>query len=186
MARGGPPRVFRAWPSPSGPQGRHRSPALKGGSRRSFLTASQKRFSGALDAGGADPGNARCSGTVGRVTRTDRASAVPKTRVTAGNHRPAGFGASRPASATVPVSAPAREGAAQPTPQARTVPAHSPLRPWSWRSCPYQFTRSFFGTWRLLLPVPAWAEAPASVRRRRALEKPVEEIVTTSAAPVVP
>lgn len=112
----------------------------------------------------------RCSGTVGWVTRTDRASAVPKTRVTAGNHRPAGFGASRPASAAVPVSAPAREGAAQPTPQARTVRAHSPLRPWSWRSCPYQFRRSFFGTWRLLLPVPAWAEAPASVRRRRALE----------------
>jgi hypothetical protein len=26
-----------AWPSPSGPQGRQRSPALKGGSRRSFL-----------------------------------------------------------------------------------------------------------------------------------------------------
>ena len=33
-----------------------------------------------------------------------------------------GSGASRPASAAVPVSAPAREGAAQPTPQARRCP----------------------------------------------------------------
>ena len=48
-----------AWPSPSGPLGRQRSPALKGGSRRSFLRSGQKRSSGALDAGGADPDNAR-------------------------------------------------------------------------------------------------------------------------------
>jgi hypothetical protein len=33
-------------------------------------------------------------------------------RVTASNHRPTGSGDSRPASAAVPVSAPAREGAA--------------------------------------------------------------------------
>jgi hypothetical protein len=39
-----------------------------------------------------------------------------------------GSGASRPASAAAPVSAPAREGAAQPTPRARTDPRHSPLR----------------------------------------------------------
>ena len=36
-------------------------------------------------------------GTVGRVTRTDRLGAVPKTRVTASNHRPMGSGDSRPA-----------------------------------------------------------------------------------------
>ena len=38
---GGSPRALRAWPvawpSPSGPLGRQRSLALKGGSRRSFL-----------------------------------------------------------------------------------------------------------------------------------------------------
>ena len=43
-------------------------------------------------------------------------------RVTAGNHRPAGSGDSRPASAAAPGSAPAREGEAQPTPRARTDP----------------------------------------------------------------
>ena len=50
-------------------------------------------------------------------------------RVTAGHHRPAGSGDSRPASAAAPVSAPAREGAAQPPPpRARTVPRSFPAK----------------------------------------------------------
>jgi hypothetical protein len=65
VAREGSPRASRAWPlawpSPSGPLGRQRSTALKGGSRRSFLRSGQKRSPGALDAGGADPDNARRS-----------------------------------------------------------------------------------------------------------------------------
>jgi hypothetical protein len=60
------PRVLRAWPLawplPSGPLGWQRSPALKGGSCRSFLRSGQKRPSGALDAGGTTPDNARRSG----------------------------------------------------------------------------------------------------------------------------
>lgn len=43
------------------PEGRQRSPALKGGSRRSFLRSGLKRSSGAPDAGGANPDNARRS-----------------------------------------------------------------------------------------------------------------------------
>ncbi len=74
--RGGSPRAFRAWPSawpsPSGPQGRQRSPALKGGSRRSFLRSGQKRSWGALDAGGADPDNARRSSLVAGNSLGDR------------------------------------------------------------------------------------------------------------------
>jgi hypothetical protein len=68
----------------------------------------------------------RIVGTVGRVTRTDRLCAVPETRVTASNHRPAGSGDSRPASAASTGSAPALEGEAQPTPRARTDPRPFP------------------------------------------------------------
>ena len=46
--------------------------------------------------------------------------------MTASNHRPAGSGDSRPASAASPGSAPAREGEAQPTPWARTAPRPFP------------------------------------------------------------
>ena len=64
------------------------------------------------------------------AARTDRLSAVPETRVTASNHRPAGSGDSRPASAAAPGSASAREGEAQPTPRAQTDPRPIPrLRP---------------------------------------------------------
>jgi len=52
-----------AWPLPSGPLGWQRSPALRGGSRRSFLRSGLKRSSGALDAGGASPDNVRRSGS---------------------------------------------------------------------------------------------------------------------------
>jgi len=84
-------------------------------------------------------------GTVGRVTRTDRPSAVPETRVTSGNHRPVGSGDSRPVSAASPGSAPAREGEAQPTPRARTFPPPiPPLRPWPWWSSSSRSTLPIF------------------------------------------
>src|SRR5215469_13506000 len=44
------------------PAGVAEAPALKGGSRRSFLRSGQKGSSGALDAGGAAPDNARRPG----------------------------------------------------------------------------------------------------------------------------
>ena len=47
---------------------------------------------------------------------------------------------SRPASAAVPVSAPPRKGAAQPTPPAQSCPTHSPLRT-RW-SCSHSLTHS--------------------------------------------
>ena len=46
--------------------------------------------------------------------------------MTANNHRPAGSGDGRPVSAAAPDSARAREGAAQPTPRARTDPRPFP------------------------------------------------------------
>jgi hypothetical protein len=62
----GSPRAFRAWPlawpSPSGPLGRQRSPGSRVGAcahRRGDATGGS-----ALDAGGADPDNARRSGSV--------------------------------------------------------------------------------------------------------------------------
>ena len=68
----------------------------------------------------------RIVGTVGRVTRGDRLCVVSETCVTASSHRPAESGDSRRASAAAPGSALAREGEAQPTPRARTDPAHFP------------------------------------------------------------
>src|ERR1017187_10297950 len=46
------------------PAGAAEAPALKGGSRRSFLWSGQKGSPGALDVGGAAPDNARQSGPV--------------------------------------------------------------------------------------------------------------------------
>jgi hypothetical protein len=63
------PRAARAWPlawpSPSGPLGRQRSPALKGGSQRSFLRSGfGNGLRVPLTLEGADPDNARRSGSV--------------------------------------------------------------------------------------------------------------------------
>jgi hypothetical protein len=81
--------------------------------------------------------------TVGRVTRTDRLYAAPKTHVTASSHRPAGIGDSRPALGAAPSTALPRErGRGRPTPRARTVPHHSPLSSWPWWSLTRRVSRS--------------------------------------------
>jgi hypothetical protein len=97
-------------------------------------------------------------GTVGRVTRTDRLSAVPKIRVTASSHRPAGSG-------TVARRRPAAPGGLPPKGRGfcrrhgrGPSPAHFPLRPW------WSFTRHvsrfpFFCTPRLQFSIYARAEA---------------------------
>ncbi len=119
----------------------------------------------------------RIVGTVGRVTRTDRAAAVPETCVTASNHRPTGSGDSHPASAVAPGGALAREGEAQPTPRRRTDLRSFPAEATALVVMLALSTLSISGTSRLQLSIPARARPAHGGSRRRALET-VEKVVT--------
>jgi hypothetical protein len=93
--------------------------------------------------------------------------------VTASNHRPAGSGDSRPASAAAPGSVHTREGEAQPTPRARTDPCPFPAETLALVATLALPHASVSGTSRLRLSIfcagsaRAWREPQAS-----ALEKP--------------
>jgi len=85
-----------------------------------------------------------------------------------------------PASAAVPVSAPAREGTAQPTPRAWTAPAHSPVS-WPRWSRTRRVSRIRSAVLRVFCLRGLCASSARSLAcRRRALEA-VEKVVTVLA-----
>jgi hypothetical protein len=111
--------VRLTWERPSvgvRPAGSAEAPALKGGSRRSFLRSGEKGSWGALDAGGADPDNARRSVPVPvafarRSAHSVRARRPGPARVARHRGVTAGTGCgrcrgSRPATASPPATLP--------------------------------------------------------------------------------
>jgi hypothetical protein len=111
-------------------------------------------------------------GAVGRASRTRAVSdRGTRSRVTAGHHRPGGRGDSRPASARRARRASARQGRGLcRRPGRGQAPAHFPLWLWPWWPSHHALLPTLSGTTRLLLTIPARAEAASPARRRRVLE----------------